>query len=559
MTVRSPETVLGLRVTIGRREVWIPQVGSPHKARFRASIPTGPGWKIARVEAVFQGGSVSVARFLFYRFRIFGRSRSDDYPTSREIWNSEVEAEVKARIREIREPPSFSVLTPVFNPDPDHLREAIQSIRSQEYPFWELILADDGSGREGVAETLDWAAREDARIRVLRGSENLHISRNSNRAAEAASHPWLTLLDHDDRLTPDALARFAFALDRHPGARFLYADEDKIASDGRRRGPYYKPGFNRILLESQNYLCHPVAFPAGEFSKAGGFRTGYEGAQDWDLFLRLTSEMPREHIRRIPRVLYHWREHADSTAGSLDAKPYAIEAARRAVGDSRRRRGLPEAVNLVRGMYFEPAEPVDAVAVEPFSPGLRPDRRTDWIRFGGDRLADDFLEQLEKRLARFAFDASIGVLGFRCDASEGIAHCGIAAHSQAGLIRLFAGADRLEAGMGCRAVEPPALGAGAGRVVFFRAGLIEDLHRWMEATSHRDVALCGLCRSAWGKGLAVVLDAATIVPQEHGVRNEVGPADLDMLRNFDPEWFLDDPAFHPGLEPCSGPLRPARL
>jgi len=559
MTVRSPETVLGLRVKIGRREVWIPRLGSSREARFLASIPTGPGWKAARVEAVFRGGSVRVARFLFYRYRMPGRSRSGDYPTSREAWNSEVRNEVKARIEEIREPPSFSVLTPVFNPKPAHLREAIQSMRSQEYPLWELILADDGSDREGVAETLDRAERDDARIRVLRGSENLHISRNSNRAAEIASHAWLSLLDHDDRLTPDALARFAFALDRQPRMRFLYADEDKIGSDGRRRGPYYKPGFNRVLLESQNYVCHPAAFHSEDFSKVGGFRTGFEGAQDWDLFLRLTAGLPREHIHRVPRVLYHWREHADSTAGCLDAKPYAMEAARRAVVDARRCRGLPEAVNLVQGMYFEPAEPMDGVAADPFLPGDLPDRRTGWIRFGGDGLPEEFLQQLERRLARFALDASIGVLGFRCDAPEAIADCGIAAHPQAGLVRLFAGADRLEPGMGCRAVLPQEIGAVAGRVVFFRAELIEDLQRWLEATSRRDTALCGLCRSAWRKGLAVVLDAATVVAQDELVQSGITPEDEQILRDFDPEWFLDDPAFHPGLEPVSGPLKPARF
>ncbi len=551
--------VIGLRIRIGRRTVWVSRLGEGDEARFAAAIPTGAGWKSAVVEAVTAGRGVRLVRYLFFRFAGGRGAAEADYPSARERWGPEEEAVSRRLLDEVREPPSFSVLVPVFNPDPLHLREAIDSVRAQVHPGWELILADDASDRDGVGEALARAAAADPRIRVVRNSANRHISRTSNRAAAEARHPWLALLDHDDKLAPDALAQFALALDRSPSTDFLYADEDKWGADGRRRSPYFKPALNRVLLESQNYICHPAVFRADLFERTGGFREGVEGAQDWDLFLRMTAGLARDRVRRVPRVLYHWREHPGSTADSLDAKPYVLGAARRVVGEARARRGLTGGLRLVGGMYWDPEEPEEPVAALCFGREGKAAGPAEWVRIGGDDLPPGELSGLGRRLGRFAADPQIGVVGFRTDAPGGIVDCGIAAHPEGGLLRLFAGAERGEPGMGWRASLPQEIGAVAGRVVFFRRELREDLLRWREKLGAGDAALCGLCRAAWRKGYAVVLDAATVLPAEVSVRPPFLPAEVEALRAFDPDWFLDDPMFHPRLEPVSGPLKPIRF
>ncbi|MFP4358191.1 MAG: hypothetical protein ACLFRP_06230, partial [Puniceicoccaceae bacterium] len=258
-------------------------------------------------------------------------------------------------------------------------------------------------------------------------------------------------------------------------------------------------------------------------------------------------------------VLYHWREHPGSTADSLEAKPYALEAARRAVAEARERRGLPGGLRLVGGMYWDPVEPDEAVPSGVFDDEEGAAGPEEWIRAGGHGLPEAELARLGRRLGRFAADPRIGVVGFRADAPDGIADCGIAAHPEGGLLRLFAGADRAEPGMGSRAWLPQEIGAVAGRVVFFRRGLRGDLLRWRRELGEGDAALCGLCRSAWKQGFSVVLDAATVVPAEVAVRGPFLPGEVEALRAFDPGWFLGDPMFHPRLEPVSGPLKPIRF
>ena len=538
------------------------RIGEGDEARFLAAIPTGPGWKIARVEAVAEEGSVPLGRLLFYRMAGKDGVGVDDYPSERESFTAGAAEVLRKKLDAVREPPAFSVLVPVFNPDPEHLREAVESVRAQVYPHWELILADDASDRGGVAETLEALAKGEARIRLLRSRVNGHISRTSNLAAAEARNPWLVLLDHDDRLSPAALGEFAVALDRNPDVAFVYGDEDKIDRTGKRRNPYFKPGWNRQLLEAQNYICHPSAFRADRFREVGGFRVGFEGSQDWDLFLRLTEILGARAILRVPRVLYHWREHPDSTAGSLAAKPYATEAARKAVTEARRRRGLSPEVRLLRGMYWDPAETDEWPRTERWDPRCRRDKRrgTGWLRVERMAFSAERIDWLERRLGRFSEDPDVGVVGVRIDGLDGIRHCGFAAHLQAGLLRLFAGANPLEPGMGCRAVLPQEIGAVGGEIFFLRSELAEELALWRERTVSADAAACGLCRSAVKMGYRVVLDAATLLTVDATEPPEFVPAsDEHLLREADPGWFVDDPAFHPVLEPVSGPLKPIRF
>ncbi len=273
---------------------------------------------------------------------------------SYEIWielfdtlDDEGRRRLEARLQALSNRPRISVLMPVYNPPPDLLRGAIESVRDQIYPEWELCIADDCSTDPTVVRVLDDYAASDPRIKVVRRAENGHISAASNTALSLASGRWVALLDHDDLLAPHALALVALELAEHPEAALVYSDEDKIDEAGRRRDPFFKPDFDPLLLTGQNFVSHLSVFRKDLVDTAGGYREGYEGSQDWDLTLRVSERVPAAQVRHIPHVLYHWRVHASSTAALVSAKPYAVDAGRRAVNDHLERTGRPGQVTRI--------------------------------------------------------------------------------------------------------------------------------------------------------------------------------------------------------------------
>jgi GT2 family glycosyltransferase len=231
------------------------------------------------------------------------------------------------------EHPAISVAMPVFNPPVDMLRDAIESVRSQIYPSWELCIADDCSTDPEVRALLAECEESDPRIKVIRRTENGHISAASNSALGLVTTSWVACLDHDDVLAPHALAMVALAIAEHPDAGLVYSDEDKLDQSGIRRDPYFKPDFDPLLLLGQNFVSHLSVFRKDLVDRAGGYREGYEGSQDWDLTLRVTELLDPHQVIHIPHVLYHWRVHATSTASLVTAKPYAVKAGQRAVAD----------------------------------------------------------------------------------------------------------------------------------------------------------------------------------------------------------------------------------
>jgi O-antigen biosynthesis protein len=259
---------------------------------------------------------------------------------------------LQTRLQALSATPVIAVLMPVYNPPPALLREAIASVQAQIYPHWELCIADDASTDAEVLQVLQRAAAADQRIRLMRRQTNGHISRSSNDALALVTAPYVALLDHDDLLREHALLLVAEALAHAPQAEVLYSDEDKLAIDGQRCDPYFKPDWNPELLLAQNYLCHLVTYRTALVRKRGGFRVGFEGAQDHDLVLRCTEGLAPGQIVHIPHVLYHWRQHAGSTAGRNEAKPYAQEAGLRAVREALARRTMDAQVELdAHGWY----------------------------------------------------------------------------------------------------------------------------------------------------------------------------------------------------------------
>ncbi|WP_250125049.1 glycosyltransferase family 2 protein [Chroococcidiopsis sp. CCMEE 29] len=233
--------------------------------------------------------------------------------------------------------PALSVIMPVFNPPEHFLREAIESVLNQVYPYWELCIADDASTQPDVRSVLEEYISKDARVKVVFRTENGHISRASNSALELATGEFVTLLDHDDLLTPDALYEVALLLNRHPDADMIYSDEDKVDEHDQFREPFFKPDWCPDSFLSRNYTCHLGTYRRSLVAAIGGFRAGYEGSQDYDLVLRLTEKT--EKIFHIPKILYHWRIHSQSAANDVQAKPYAYIAAEKALSDALCRRG----------------------------------------------------------------------------------------------------------------------------------------------------------------------------------------------------------------------------
>lgn len=248
--------------------------------------------------------------------------------------------------------PLISILLPTYNPRLEWLEQCVQSVRDQIYPHWQLCIVDDASSDPALRPRLEAIAAADPRILVSFRPVNGHIAAASNTALALAEGEWLGLLDHDDRLSEEALWRVVEAIRAHPGVGLLYSDEDKLDGRGRRFDPHFKSAWNPELFRSQNMLCHFGVYRTALVRQLGGFREGFEGAQDYDLALRCIEQLDeRRQIVHIPRVLYHWRSHSGSTARSGAAKPYSLEAGRRALADHLHRTGLDGTVEITPAGY----------------------------------------------------------------------------------------------------------------------------------------------------------------------------------------------------------------
>lgn len=248
--------------------------------------------------------------------------------------------------------PLFSIIMPVYNPPIEMLERAIESIQQQIYSNWELCIADDASTDPRVRLILTHLSNADHRIKVVYRKENGHISEASNSAISIANGDFIVLMDNDDEIPEHALYWLAKTVNENPRAAIIYSDEDKIDIDGNRSGPYFKTDWNIYLFRSHNMISHLGVYLRSLVSEVGGFRVGFEGSQDYDLALRCIEKVSSDQILHIPKVLYHWRIHAGSTALSSDEKPYAQTAGERALNEHLQRIGnIGRAELLDFGMY----------------------------------------------------------------------------------------------------------------------------------------------------------------------------------------------------------------
>jgi len=234
--------------------------------------------------------------------------------------------------------PLISVITPVFDTPVERLTEAVESVHAQAYENWELVLIDDGSSSVDLLRALPVLAARDGRIMLKSLGKHEGISAASNKGLAVARGEWVTFLDHDDVIEPDALFQIVKLLQTHPDADLIYSDEDKLGEDGVE-APLFKPDWSPDFFLSYNYIGHLTAVRRDTVQKAGGFRSQFDSAQDYDLFFRVIEQTGRIH--HIPRVLYHWRRSESSSAISVRQKPQQLEASRLAVEDHLKRRGEP--------------------------------------------------------------------------------------------------------------------------------------------------------------------------------------------------------------------------
>ena len=305
--------------------------------KFTHSVNTCGGWRKALLRAfmVFrQEGIIGVReRLSFFTRRAKTSIAYDKWIHRYDRWTPSAEKKIRSRVKWLVKKPLISVIMPVFDPDLHMLAVAIESVLRQVYDNWELCIADDASSNPAVRELISSYVRRDQRIKAVFRDTNGHISRASNSALALSCGEFIALLDHDDKLAPDALYWVAETIINNPNAALIYSDEDKIDASGNRFYPYFKCDWNYELFLSHNMISHLGVYRKSVVDQVGGFRAGLEGSQDHDLALRCIELLDSSQIIHIPRILYHWRSHEKSTASSSHAKSYAQIAGIKAIQD----------------------------------------------------------------------------------------------------------------------------------------------------------------------------------------------------------------------------------
>ena len=271
-----------------------------------------------------------------------------DWIRTNEVGNMELASQ---RRKVFENSPKISVIVPMYNTKEKFFKELVKCMVDQTYSNWELCLAD-GSPEENIE--LKKYIEKDERIKYKFLNENKGIAGNTNSAIEMATGEYIALLDHDDVLSEYALYEVVNQINKCPDVEFMYSDEDKIDEKSNRYDAYFKPDFAPDTLRSQNYICHFSIFKKELMNKLNGFKEDYDGAQDYDIFLRMSEITEPSKIKHIPRILYHWRVHNESTAKlNSNAKNYAFVAGKKAIEDHLKRIGLEGTVSEcdIEGIY----------------------------------------------------------------------------------------------------------------------------------------------------------------------------------------------------------------
>lgn len=257
---------------------------------------------------------------------------------------------VRQRKKKWKDPVVISVLVPAYRTPEVFLKQMMESVLLQTYPYLELCIADGSGTDDSVEKVVKEYQKKDPRVRYRRLEKNEGIAGNTNAAIEMASGDYLALFDHDDLLSPNALFEVASAIEKEK-ADVIYTDEDKVTSDLKEHfQPHFKPDFNPDLLCANNYICHLFVVKRSLALKLGGQDPAYDGAQDYDFIFRCTENT--EKIVHVAKILYHWRVHQASTADNPSSKLYAFDAGKRAIEAHLARIGVKAEVSHTKDLGF---------------------------------------------------------------------------------------------------------------------------------------------------------------------------------------------------------------
>lgn len=263
-------------------------------------------------------------------------------------WIKKHEANIKD-VSPLEYNPKFSVVVPVYNTIDKQLKECIESVLSQTYNNYELILVDDHSSWDSVRVTLS-KYEDNSQVKVIYRSENGNISVATNDGIDIATGDYIVFMDCDDVISVNALYEFAKLLNKNKDLDFIYSDEDKLSEDGKHRlDPFFKPDWSPDTFMCMMYTSHLSTYRTKIVKEVGGLRTEYNGSQDYDFTMRFMEHTDNKKVGHIPKILYHWRQRKESTASDLSAKPYALIAMEKLKKDALNRRGLTGEVQ-----FFEP-------------------------------------------------------------------------------------------------------------------------------------------------------------------------------------------------------------
>ena len=442
--------------------------------------------------------------------------------------------------------PKISVITPVHETDQKLLEEAVESVTQQIFLGWELCLVNDGSTAPHVRPLLDDWAATDPRIRAKHLSSSGGTSIATNAGVEMASGDVVVFLDHDDLLSRDCLAELALYYAEHPDADIVYSDDDKIDGLGRRFAPQFKPDWSPILLLSWMYLSHVFSVRRDIFQRLGGFRSEFDGSQDYDFALRAT-EIAR-HVGHIPKVLYHWRAIEGSTATGASAKQGSADRGRSAVQQALQRRGITgaravhpawardENVGMFEIEFPDEGPSVSIIIsfdgrVDLLRRCLRALRATSYRNYEVLLLDDGTLPSgiVDAGNVRLALPSSMTVSTFAASSNEGVRHsssdyllflsCDADSMSQQWLSQIVGYAQMSGVGaVGARLCAEDRTLLHAGKVCGLHHGLVGDAFRGLPC---EDPGYLGLVRSS--RECSAVGSGCLLTPRR--LFNEVGGFD----------------------------------
>jgi len=306
---------------------------------------------------------------LFRDRRLINKKRYDDYIEwfdKHKATEEQLDRQRKIS-KDFKYRPLISILLPTYNTNPTYLRSCIDSVLSQSYDNWELCISDDNSTSEQTKDVIKEYVEKYDNVIVTFRKENGHISKSSNTALSMAKGDYISLLDHDDILPPNALFEVVNAINKNPEVDLIYTDEDKIDHEGNHIEPFFKPDWSPDFMNSCNMITHFATMKANIIRGVNGFTVGTHGAQDWDLFLKITAKT--NNIYHIPKILYHWRKSETSTAMNANSKPYAYINQKNVLRSSVRQRkenayiDSHVALGFWRKKYVIPTNPLVSIII----------------------------------------------------------------------------------------------------------------------------------------------------------------------------------------------------